>query len=62
MNLKVGTTQRSLVHADTTTNMIKMTNIPFQAGDHMFESWYWYRGGSYLPFYVEVERKPSRNS
>ena len=57
MTLKVGTTQRSLVNADTTTTVLKMTNVPLPAGDHMFESWYWYRGGSYLPFYVEVERK-----
>ena len=57
MTLKVGTTQRTLVNADTTTNLIKMTNVPFQKGDHLFESWYWHRGATYLPFYVEVERK-----
>ena len=57
MTLKVGATQRTLVNADTTTNMLKMTNVPLPSGDHMFESWYWYRGATYLPFYVEVERK-----
>ncbi len=57
MTLKVGATQRTLVNADTTTNILKMTNIPLPSGDHMFESWYWHRGATYLPFYVEVERK-----
>ncbi len=57
MMLKVGPTQRTLVNADTTTDRLMMTEVLLREGDHMFESWYWHRGGSYLPFYVEVARK-----
>jgi arylsulfatase len=56
MTLKVGNIQRTLVNEDTTTAVLTMKSVPLVEGDHMFESWYWHRGESYLPFYVEVAR------
>ena len=57
MMLRVGPTQRTLANTDTTTALLTMTDVPLRAGDHLFESWYWHRGSSYMPFFVEVTRK-----
>lgn len=57
MMIRVGNTQRTLSNADTTANTLEMKDVVLEAGEHMFESWYWSRGGSYMPFYVTVEKK-----
>ncbi|MBA7538366.1 hypothetical protein ES705_30641 [subsurface metagenome] len=57
MLVRVGTTQRTLAHSDTTVNTILMKDIYLFEGEYMFESWYRQGGDAIMPFYVEVRKK-----
>ena len=57
MLVRVGTTQRTLAHSDTTVNTILMKDIYLYEGEYMFESWERQGGDAIMPFYVEVRKK-----
>jgi arylsulfatase A-like enzyme len=58
MVVRLGTTQRTLIQADSTAEPLHIRQVPLTPGDYRLESWYRRGGDVYLPFYVEVERKP----
>ncbi|MCK4466438.1 MAG: arylsulfatase [Bacteroidales bacterium] len=56
MLVRVGTTQRTLAHSDTTVNTILIKDIYLFEGEYMFESWYRQGGDFIMPFYVTVKK------
>lgn len=58
MVLKLPPFQRTITNRDTTTRVLKMKNLPLEAGTYMLQPYYQYRGNQYtLPFYVEVKKR-----
>lgn len=57
MLVRLGTTQHTLAHSDTTVNTILMKDIYLYEGEYMFESWYRQGRDFIMPFFVEVRKK-----
>ena len=56
MLMKAGPVQRTIEFSDTSASKIKMENVELLKGDFKFESWFFFKGEMYFPFYVEVSR------
>ena len=61
-HVRARTIQRSVVNRDTSVTEIVLEDVPFRKGDYMLEAWYHTGGEIWSPLYVEVTRKPGRES
>jgi arylsulfatase len=57
MILRVGPVQRTLNIKEAGLTRIRMEEIELHEGDYLMESWFWWKGQVFLPFYVEISKR-----